>query len=109
MLLVTTVATADTLQLSWLHPTEREDNTPLLPEDIANYQLVVNNVVQPDLILGSISSVIFDLVVPGDYVITIRTVDTDGRVSTDALPMVLYTVVVKDPKPATALTLTVLN
>ena len=104
MLLVATVATADTMQLNWLHPTEREDDTVLLPEEIAHYQLVINNSPQPDLIDGTLQSVIFDLVNPGSYNVTVRTVDTEGRVSVDAV-VTNYGVAVKDPKPATTLTL----
>lgn len=104
LLLLATSVSADTLQLNWLHPTEREDNTPLLPEEISGYQVVINGEVT-QVVNGTLNSVIFELTDPNIYNVTVRTVDTESRISVDALPMVTYEVFVKNPKPVTGLSI----
>lgn len=103
-LLLPSTLLADTFRLDYFHPTEREDNTPLLPEEIDHYDLKVNGITI-DTINGSLNTVIFDITKPGNYQVTIATVDTQGRSSVDAVALVME-VFVKNPKPATGLTLT---
>ena len=58
-----------------------------------------------DTVNGTLNSVIFDVAQPGNYQVTVSTVDTEGRSSVDAVALVME-VFVKDPKPPTGLTLT---
>lgn len=102
LLLLPTAALADTVQLNWLAPTEREDNTPLLPEEIAAYEVRVNGINRLT-VPGTNTGVLFDITDPGLHNITIITVDTEGRHSIEATA-VTYNVVA-NPKQATGLTI----
>ena len=71
---------ADTMPVSWVAPTERTDGAVLNPEEISHYRVWVNDIVLPDSVPGTDTSVTLTLP-PGDQTIYLTTVDTFGRES----------------------------
>ena len=107
-MLVAPAALADRLQLNWFAPFERADDTALHPEEISHYRVYVNGIPNIKTVPGAQTVTVISLIQPGKYVVTLTTVDTDGRESELAVPPVLHEVLLKDPKPPTDLTKTLL-
>jgi hypothetical protein len=106
--LFATPAVSDVVQLNWQLPIEREDNTPLLPEEIANIELYDNQIEVTNFesypMPGNTISLIITVTVPGTHVYTLRTRDTENRISEDSIAIV-YTVLTS-PKPPVLLGVT---
>lgn len=107
-LLIPTTALPDTLQLNWELPTERADNFPLLPEEIASIDVYDNQIqvtnFQSYPLPGSSIAVIVNVTTPGLHNFTLRTRDTENRTSVDSNTISYQ---VKDrPKPPVLLGVT---
>lgn len=86
VLLFPTIISAGTVVLSWVAPSEREDNTALSPSDIAGYTIYYGSapgdymesiyINDPAATGYSITSL-----VDGTYYFVVTTRDTDGRES----------------------------
>ena len=70
---------ADTANITWTAPTERENNVLLPQSEIASYNLYLNKV----LIVKGIPTIAstYTVEITGDSVLNMTTVDTDGRES----------------------------
>ena len=80
LLLFSVAATADTLTWTWTPPDSRTDGTPLLPEEIAGYRFMLNDIEQPALLTGGENNLIMDIPL-GEQCGRFATEDTDGRMS----------------------------
>jgi hypothetical protein len=78
--IATFTASADTFKLSWTPPTHRADDTLLLPEEIAGYKFMLNDVIQEPMLTDGKNTVTVD-VLPGEQCAQLATVDTGGRES----------------------------
>lgn len=90
LLLVAAAARADTLNVSWIAPTERVDGTQLSASEIAGYLLdwTVRGNAQATLTLGAVTSYTLDTgTLTGRTCVTLRTVDTDGLTSDPTGPV----------------------
>lgn len=79
--LAASLAHADTLTVTWVQPTQREDGSPLLASEIANYRMVwtVAGVVQADKTVPTGTSYVLDTgALSGKICLRLATVDTDG-------------------------------
>jgi hypothetical protein len=83
MLLFTMQVFADTV--TWVPPTEREDGMALDPSEIAGYNIynAAGTKINQTPIAGTSYDV--DRIRTGPQVLTVRTLDTDGRESVDSL------------------------
>lgn len=88
----------------WVPPTEREDNSPLSPAEIAGYKVsrVDGSLLVPELIVTNCVDLPATKVVQQGFV---RTVDTDGR---ESLPSTTFRIeaLASPPKPPTGITVT---
>ena len=90
-------------ELSWVNPTEREDNTPISIDEIAGYRVYYGQ--GEDLqnqidIEGARTSYTADFPKGVEITAVITVIDTDGRESVYSNPMV-FTVPKLRPKAAT--------
>lgn len=108
LLLISPAALADRIQINWFAPYERADNTALNPDEISHYNVYVNGIPNIETVPGADTVTVINLVPVGKYVITLTTVDLDGRESDLAVPPIFHEVLLKDPKSPTDLTKTVL-
>jgi len=68
--------------ITWAHPTEREDGTPLPVSQISGYTIFCydSEGLETQFVTAAITA--YDVVLPaGDYVCSMITYDTDGRYS----------------------------
>ena len=82
-------AVADTLSITWVQPTTREDGTALPLAEIANYRLswTVRGVAQPDITVPRGTNYTLDTgTLSGRTCVVMRTVDTDGLESVPTEP-----------------------
>jgi len=97
-LLITAPAWADVL--TWIEPTEREDNTPLAPDEIAGYNIYndAGSKVNDQLITQT--SYEIDRIRSGPQTLFVRTLDTDGRESANSIEsVVIPQLELAPPKP----------
>ena len=80
-------AFADTATFSFTPPTERTDNSPLLPAEIGGYNVFLNNAPVDTInpLLPTATGFTLDLQ-SGVHTVTVTTVDTDGRESLMSVP-----------------------
>ena len=99
-------AFADTATFSFTPPTEREDNSPLLPAEIGGYNVLLNNVpvdaINP--LLPTATGFTLDLQA-GVHTVTVTTLDTDGRMSSPSVPVDAS--VPFNPKPASGISVVI--
>ena len=87
LLLVSFNVNALTVNLSWVPPVEREDNTPITEAEIAGYNVYYTDTVSGDYINsvfvagGSTRSHVLQMSGAIQYFIVVTTVDTEGRES----------------------------
>lgn len=99
LLLLSFNALADTATFSFTPPTEREDGTPLTPQEIAGYNTYLNGTQRTGMLSSGATGFVINLP-PGDHVVDVQTVDTDGRLSILAT---LPVRILSNPKPVTGL------
>ena len=80
VMMFSVVATADTLTWTWTPPDSRVDGTLLLPEEIAGYRFMLNDIEQPAILTGGENNLILDIPL-GEQCGQFATEDTDGRMS----------------------------
>ena len=96
---------ADTATFTFIPPTEREDNSPLLPAEIGGYNVFVNGVInETSPLLPTATGFTLDLP-SGAHTVTVTTMDTDGRESLFSTPVAAD--VPFDPKPVSGVTVTI--
>ena len=110
------VAIADTARVTWQAPTEREDNTPIAPEEIAGFNVFdtqgveVLEVCDPNPArVTCLPSAAREFTIPTTSAIRqlfMTTVDTDERQSVYSQAIVIPATV-GNPKPVTGITVTV--
>ena len=99
------MASADTANISFTAPTEREDNTPLAPEEIGGFNVFNEQGELVKQLPGDARSWTEPTTsAPQSRFVT--TVDTDGRESVYS-QQVTIPAGISDPKPVTGLTVTV--
>lgn len=117
LLLTSPLVVANTdKNVEWVPPTERENGSPLLPSEIASYDLrcesMSGDIVLEQSVPGALDSFQTDAVfVEGSYLCKMRTVDTDGRVSSSWSESNVFTVdrcdyEVCNPLPPRSITVT---
>lgn len=81
-------AAASILNLSWVAPAEREDNSVLMPNEISSFYVYYGteagnypNKVSIDSCACSLEGAQLTNISPGQYYVVITTVDSDGRES----------------------------
>ena len=92
LLLLSFSAFADTVEVTFAPPTEREDATPLPITDIQHYQVYVSG--NPDITIPNTNNTGEIVLSPGLYDIHVTTVDTDGR---ESVPSNIVSVQAKSP------------
>ena len=86
LLLLSFNAFADTAVFTFTPPTEREDNSTLLPADIGGYNVFVNGVKEvTSPLLPKATGFTLDLP-SGVHTVTVTTLDTDTRESVPSIP-----------------------
>ncbi|MBT8449111.1 MAG: hypothetical protein KJO69_05450 [Gammaproteobacteria bacterium] len=91
-LLLPLSALADTVEVTFTPPIEREDGTLLPITDIQNYQVYVNGA--PDITIPNTDNIGEIVLAPGLYDISVTTLDTDGR---ESAPSNVVSVQAKSP------------
>ncbi|MDX1451699.1 MAG: immunoglobulin domain-containing protein [Oleiphilaceae bacterium] len=82
------------IALQWDIPNQREDGTPLLPEEIAEYRIYINyeNETTTDIrVPGSLSQVELESMIAGSYEFAIATIDVLGQEGRKSAPITLIT------------------
>jgi len=84
--LITPLAFADIGNVTYTPPTQREDNTPLLPSEIAGYKVYDQSGAEVLALPGDATS----FTVPANgQTLFVTTLDTDGRESVFSQPVVI--------------------
>lgn len=78
-MILSNVVMADTANLSWTAPTARTDGTPLGPDEIASYTLMMNDQVLYQTVAGTSTTIQIDNLDSGEYCFEMNTTDTEGR------------------------------
>ena len=89
LLMLPVVALADTVAVSWVQPTQREDGTALPLTEIAGYRLswTLRGVAQPDVTVPPGTAYTLVTATSGRVCVELRTVDTDALESVPAGPV----------------------
>lgn len=99
-------AFAESLELSWQHPTEREDGSALPLDQVQGYEIDwgLCTGTQSTVMVGQVESHSVPLPDPGygEWCASIRTVDTDGNRSATVGPVIRK--IIAPPKPPTLFT-----
>ena len=88
LLPISVIAVADTREFTYTPPTTRVDNTALLSEEIAGYDVMQDGAVVETLSADATSFTVE--VTPGTYSYTIVVIDTEGRRSSPS-PAISFT------------------
>jgi hypothetical protein len=101
VLMISTTTQASTIQLSWTPPTEYEDGTPLLEQDLDFYTVYINGTpaTNLDVIVGTWSAEIV-FTVPGSHQVALTVTDLNGQESQLSNTQV-FTVGPRTPKAPT--------
>ena len=90
----TGTGTISIASLSWVAPSEREDNTPISLSEIAGYRIYYGTApgdYQYELEISDAYNDVVDIsLLQGTYYAVITTVDVDGRESVFSEEMILY-------------------
>jgi len=105
LLLLPTLAFADTANISYTAPTERESGAPISLSEIAGYNVYLDGIPVIDLNPLPAIATSFTLTVTGNQALTMTTLDTDGREGVMSLPITVNGG--SAPKPPSSITITI--
>ena len=106
LLFVSLSVFADTATITFTPPTEREDNTPLSPDEIAGYEVYNSDGVSVKSLPGDATSFTMGTTSAMQSLV-VTTKDTDGRESSVYSQIVNVPASVSSPKPPTGFTIVV--